>query len=227
MVVLACMVAPAIAAHGQATHEPQELSRDAALELFYKNNYDILITKYEIDKSYADYVGSKLLPNPTFLASRTGMDLSNRLADAENTQSTLRIEQLIETGGKRSLRMNVASENLEATKLTHQDTIRLLIVGFYSLYYGLHQDLLNYELASQEVARFRRILDIAEKRYSAGFLSLIDYTKLKLSVIELENNLANFSNQLANDSTYFGYIIGAGNPVRPPGTMEPDRVQTL
>ncbi|MDD5167627.1 MAG: TolC family protein, partial [Syntrophales bacterium] len=147
-------------------------------------------------------------------------DISNRLADGENSQSTIRIEQLIETGGKRGLRMNAASETLEAVKLAHQDTIRMLIIGFYSLFYNLHQDILNYELANEEVTRFRRILDIAEKRYSAGFLSLIDYTKLKLSAVELENNLTNFTNQLSNDSTYFGYIIGSSKPLRPVGMIE-------
>jgi len=69
----------------------EEITLDKAVELFYHNNYDILISRYEIDKSYADYVGAKLLPNPRLFLDRTGMDMSNRLANADNTQDTIRL----------------------------------------------------------------------------------------------------------------------------------------
>ncbi len=204
---------------GHAQSGFEEITLDQAMELFYQNNFDILINRYEIDKSYADYVGAKLLPNPRLFLDRTGMDLSNRLANGDNTQDTIRIEQLIETGGKRGLRMGAASETLEAAKLTHRDTIRTLLIGFYTVFYTLYQDMLNYDLARGEVDRFARILDIAEKRHQAGFLSLIDYTKLKLSAIELENNLANIENQLRNNSESFGYLVGGNKPLRPPKAM--------
>ena len=196
----------------------EEITLDKAVELFYQNNYDILISRYEIDKSYADYVGAKLLPNPRLFLDRTGMDMSNRLANADNTQDTIRLEQLIETGGKRGLRMNVASETMEAAKLTHRDTIRSLLIGFYSLYFSLYQDTLNDELAREEVARFTRILRIAKQRHDAGFLSLIDYTKLNLSAIELENNLTNIENQLRNNSESLSFLVGGGKPLVPQRT---------
>jgi len=201
-----------------AQPEAEEISLDRAVELFYQNNYDVLINRYEIDKSYADYVGSKLLPNPRLLAGRIGMDPGNRLANGDNTQDTVRIEQLLETGSKRGLRMSAASETLEAAKLTHRDSIRTLLIGFYALYFNLCQDMLNDELARGEVERFTRILDIAEKRHQAGFLSLIDYTKLKLSAIELENNLTNIESQLRNNSEYLSYLIGSSRPLRPQKT---------
>ena len=198
-----------------AQSEAEEIAFDDALRSFYHSNYDILINRYEIDKSYADHVGSKLFYNPRLTVGRTGMDTSNRLANGENTQDTVRLEQLIETGGKRGLRMNAASETLEAVKLAHQDTVRNLLIGFYVVYYNLHQDILNRDLARAEVKRFSRILNIAERRYEAGFLTRLDYTKLRLSAVDLENNLIMIDNQLKNDSEYFGYLVGKGKPLRP------------
>jgi outer membrane protein, heavy metal efflux system len=215
IMILSAVLLLGTAVDNHAQIKAEEISLDKARELFYQNNYDIIISRYEIDKSYADYVGTKLFPNPRLLLDRVGMDVSNRLANGDNTQDTIRIEQLIETGGKRGLRMNAAAATLEASKLTHRDIIRTLLIGFYTLFYNLYQDLLNYELAQGEVERFTKILDIAGKRHEAGFLTLIDYTKLKLSAIELENHLTNIENQLRNNSEYLGYLIGSGKPVRP------------
>jgi cobalt-zinc-cadmium efflux system outer membrane protein len=193
----------------------EEISIERALEMFYQNNYDLLINRYEIEKSYADYVGTKLFPNPTLSVNRTGMDLDNHLANTDNTQDTVRLDQLIELGGKRGLRMNAAAETLEAARLTHQDTARTLLIGFYTLYFSLYQDSLSRDLARQEIDRFGRILDIAGKRHNAGFLSLNDYTKLKLSAIDLENSLTSVENQLRNNSESFALLLGNPGPLLP------------
>ena len=37
----------------------QEVNLEKALELFYKNNYDIIINRYEIDKARGDYVAAE------------------------------------------------------------------------------------------------------------------------------------------------------------------------
>ncbi|HTZ40355.1 MAG TPA: TolC family protein [Syntrophales bacterium] len=193
----------------------EEISIERALEMFYQNNYDLLISRYEIEKSYADYVGTKLFPNPTLSVNKTGMDLNNHLTNNENTQDTIRLDQLIELGGKRGLRQNAAAETLEAARLTHRDTARTLLIGFYTLYFNLYQDSLSRDLALQEIGRFGRILDIAGKRHNAGFLSLNDYTKLKLSAIDLENSLTSVENQLRNNSESFALLLGNPGPLLP------------
>ena len=84
-----------------ATVKGEEVNLDDALALFYKNNYDILITRYEIDKAYADYVSAKLRPNPTFSFNAIGLDYYSGYPKRDDTtQVSTRIDQLIELGGK-------------------------------------------------------------------------------------------------------------------------------
>jgi cobalt-zinc-cadmium efflux system outer membrane protein len=186
-----------------------EIPLNRALEQFYKNNYDILINKYEIDKAEADFVGTKLLPNPSLSFNYIGLGLSSFPNAGDNTQMTVRLDQLIELGGKKGLRVEAAQETLEAAKLGHQDTIRTLLSGFYTLFYNLKLDVLNAELAKDELRRFDRTLEIAEKRFSAGHLSLVDYTKIRIARIDLENALINVETQLKNDSEQFRFLIGS------------------
>ena len=95
----------------------QEISLEKALELFYTNNYDIIINRYEIDKSYGDYIAAKIIPNPSVSVNYTGYNAG--LNKTDDTQQIFRIDQLLEIGGKRGYRIKTANEALEAMKLTH------------------------------------------------------------------------------------------------------------
>ena len=191
----------------------QEVTLDQALDLFYTNNYDILINRYEIDKAYGDLAAAKIIPNPNISVNYTGY--STGYARTDNTANVYRLDQLIEIGGKRGYRIKSATEGLEAAKLSHKDTIRNLLIGFYTNYYSLVLDELNIDFATEELKRFDRVLEIGEKRYNAGFLSLIDYTKLKLARIDLENNLTTLSTQYRNDLEVFNLLLGGAGNYRP------------
>ncbi len=195
--------------------ETEEVTLEQALDYFYKHNYDLLINKYEIDKASSDLRGAKLLPNPNVSFDYTGMDANRSLSAGNNTQSTFRVDQLIELAGKRALRTSVAEENLEAVRLSHQDLARTVLAGFHSLYFGLRFDILNVTLNRQGLQQFDRSLDMAEKRFTAGFLSLADYTKLKVTRVDLENNLLNAEHQLKIDTEQLRLLIGIDRPIRP------------
>jgi outer membrane protein, heavy metal efflux system len=194
----------------------EEISFDQALERFYKNNYDILINRYEIDKAYADYVGAKLRPNPTLSTNIIGLGYSRGYPRAtDDTQFTVRIDQLLELGGKREYRTQAALATQQAVSLSHKDVIRNLLIGFYTVYYNLQLDRLNTGFATEELERFGRILDIAERRFNAGFLSYLDTEKIRLAKIDLENNLTNVQSQYRKDVENFDLLIGAENAIEP------------
>ena len=197
-----------------------EITLEDALSLFYQNNYDIIVSKYEVDRAYADYVTAKLRPNPNLTVGYTNLAMSQWKTNRwDNTQLTVRIDQLIETAGKRTLRTGSAGEALEASKLIHRDVIRNLLIGFYTLYYNLALDVLNLNFARGEMTRFDKVLAVAERRYNAGFISLIDYTKLRMARIDLENNVTSLTTQLDNDVESFNFLLG-GTKGQSPGARE-------
>jgi cobalt-zinc-cadmium efflux system outer membrane protein len=196
-----------------------EITLNQAREYFLKHNFDILINQFEVNKAEADLLKAKLFPNPKLTVNYTGLQTSD-LRAGDNTQSTYRVDQLIELGGKRALRSSVATESLEASKLLHREAVRTLLSSFYSLFYNLNLDLLNVTLAREDLAHYDRALDIAEKRFNAGFLSLVDYTKLKVARIDIENSLITLENQYKNDTEQFRLLIGSPQQVTPsPGQI--------
>ncbi len=201
---------------GAAVVVAEEIGMEDALTVFYQNNFDIIVSKYEVDRSYADYVTAKLRPNPNLTVGYTNLAMSRWNTHRwDNTQLMVRIDQLIETAGKRTLRTNSASETLEASKLAHRDVIRNLLIGFYTTYFNLYLDMANLDFAKGEIARFDKVLGVAEKRFRAGFMSLIDYTKLKLARIDLENSVTNLTAQLNNDLESFNFLLGSAAKYTP------------
>lgn len=189
-----------------------DVTLEQALERFYAYNYDILISKYDIDKSYGDFITAKLRPNPNFSFNYIG--LSPKDGSTDNSQLTARLDQLIELGGKRRLRTEYAKQTLEAAKLTHDDVIRTVLIGFYTSFFTLNLDRLDLMLAQDELKRYDRILVIGNKRYGAGFLTAIDFTKLKLGRVDLETSLATTQNQYNNDLDQFSALLGEEKPLR-------------
>jgi len=194
--------------------EENEITLDQAREYFLRHNFDILINQYEVRKAEADLQGAKLFPNPAVSVNYTGLDPSTFRAN-ENTQHIYRVDQLVELGGKRGLRTGAASESLESTKLSHKDAVRVLLTGFYTQFFNMSLDLLNVKLAKEELEQSEKILEIAEKRYNAGFLSSVDYTKLKVAQVDMESSLISLENQYKNDSEQFRLLIGSPKVVIP------------
>jgi cobalt-zinc-cadmium efflux system outer membrane protein len=128
---------------------------------------------------------------------------------------TYTIDQLIELGGKRRLRTESATAALEATKLSQRDTVRSLLIGFYTVFYNLQLDQLNIDFARYDLERFDKIQEVAGRRFGAGFLSLIDFTKIKLARIDLENSLTNLESQGKKDTESFSFLLGSEKLLQP------------
>ncbi len=205
------------------TARSEEITLEDALGQFYQNNFDIIVSKYEIDRAYADYLTAKLVPNPSLTVNYNNLGISRwSTSPNDNTQLTVRLDQLIETAGKRGLRTSAASETLEATRIFHKDVIRNLLIGFYGLYFNLNLDVITVDFSQAELDRYDRVLQIADKRFKAGFLSNIDYTKLKLGKIELENSRTNLTTQLNNDLDSFSLLLGSDTHRKPARIKEQD-----
>ncbi|MBI5427223.1 MAG: TolC family protein [Nitrospinae bacterium] len=215
VLILICIVLGVAPARGE------EIGLAQALEIFYKKNYDLLIGKFDIEKAYADFVGAKLYPNPNLSVNHFGNEFSKGYPQlGDNTQSTVRLDQLIELGGRRQLRIDSTQETHVSAELAQKDKIRNLLSGFYSVWYNLLLDRLNVEFAKKELERIDKVLKVGEIRFKAGTLTLIDHAKLKLSRIDAQTALATFENQYRNHVEDFNFLLGAEKTVEPASRFE-------
>ncbi|MBW7898809.1 MAG: TolC family protein [Candidatus Brocadia sp. BROELEC01] len=206
----------------------EEIGIKEALDLFYKNNYDIAKNKYEIDKASADLLEAKLRLNPTLTINGSGFAFASGygiINDQLPSQLSVRLDQPVRLGNKKELAIASAKENLEATKLSYKDFIRNILVVFYTVYYNLSLDRITIDFSRDELARFEKIIKVAEIKYNKGFLSFNDYTKLKLTRIDLENALIISETKYKNDLEDFNLLLGSKNHLEPAKMPFPEKFQ--
>jgi cobalt-zinc-cadmium efflux system outer membrane protein len=194
----------------------EEIDLKDALKLFYNNNYEILVNKYNVDKAYADFIGSKLYPNPSLLAGNIGHNFVTGTPRVNsNTQTTVRIEQLIELGGRRQLRINSAEESLGVAELFQKDKVRNLLAGFYDVWFNLLLERQQLDFVRNDLKQLDNILKIADARFNAGTLSKIEHAKLRLFRLERITALSHAESKYLNRQEDFSLLIGGEKKYNP------------
>ena len=177
--------AEAPATEGVALSEPQ------AIALFYQRNLALIAAKFNIDQARAEEVIASAVPNPVFGLSVT--ELSNQMAKAADSRSlpavNPSIQLLIETAGKRGLRMEGAELGAEAAELDLQDATRTLTNAVRHAFYALLLAQKNLAVAQDNFERFRQIMGANEVRLRVGDISETDFTRIEVESLKAQADL--------------------------------------
>ncbi|GAB6072917.1 TolC family protein [Venenivibrio stagnispumantis] len=191
-----------------------EINLKEALSLIKEKNYDSKINFLEIKKNEGSYIQSGLFQNPTLSVNYTGLSFGRNIVyDTGNTLFSVRIDQPIELGGKREYRKFFAYHQLESTKYQTMDSIRAIFLDFTDIYFQTLADKAYVDYLQNDLNEFEKILEVQSKKHQLGFLSLIEFTKLKLYKMELENAIIQAKGNYQKDLKDFNfYLIGDYSP---------------
>ena len=187
------------------------LTEDEAIALFFQRNLGLIAAKYNVDQSRAEEIIAAAIPNPVF--SFWLVELSNQWkVSNQNTRSlpgyTIMIQQLIETAGKRGLRMEGAEMGTEAAELDLMDVIRVLSNAVRHAFYGLLLAQKNLDVAKDNLARYQRILEANQIRLEAGDISEIDYTRIEVENLKAQGELDRTETALKQARTELLLLLG-------------------
>lgn len=186
----------------------QSLTFEEGLGLLIEKNYDATIQKYEIDKAKADTVSATLRPNPVFSTSLTYLNYRN-IGNYSNLQHSISVSQEIETANKRPLRIKIAKQLEKYTELSYKASLYDLINTYIDAYTQLLTDKINLENSKENLESYKKILTVAKAQYENGFLSRLDYEKLKLSLVDYERDYLSNLENFKKDAEYLKFLIRA------------------
>ena len=187
------------------------LTEDESIALFFQRNLGLIAAKFNVDQSRAEEIIAAAIPNPVF--SFWLVELSNQWkVSNQNTRSlpgyTIMIQQLIETAGKRGLRMEGAEMGTEAAELDLMDVIRVLSNAVRHAFYGLLLAQKNLDVAKDNLARYQRILEANQIRLEAGDISEIDYTRIEVENLKAQGELDRTETALKQARTELLLLLG-------------------
>ena len=175
----------------QAPTSKRTITLAEAVEIFLRQNLQLVAGRYDIETADAEKLTARLRPNPqlTVGLSDLPVNLSGPLVK-EQTYS-YGISRTIELGGKRSKRIDVADANSDLARGQFQMTIWQLTNDLKRKFYMvvLNQSLLN--LARENEATFEEIVKHTNELVNAGEISGLDLERVEVEKLKFDTDLAN------------------------------------
>ena len=181
--VLAATPAQAQSAPGAAA--AGQLTLAAAKEILAQSNRQIRLARRGVDVATAEIRRVDVRPNPTVSA-----EVYNSVARQYSPayyDSTVRLEQLFERGGKRELRAGVARKGELAARMGLADVTRQQRAALADAYFELVATQRLVEIADENLAGSRRLLEAGELRLKAGDIAQVDVARLRVEANRTAN----------------------------------------
>ena len=177
------------------------------------HNRDIRASQRALDSATAQITSAAARPNPQLSFNSVSISPSRGLgagsAYDKRADTTLRIDQLIERGGKRDLRMHAAQQLQQASQADLADTERQQGIALVNAYYDLLLAQDRMRLSADLAQLARSALDKAELRLKAGDLAAAAVASIQVDTLRTQNDAQQAAADVRVAQLALGYLIGA------------------
>ncbi len=189
------------------------LTLDQAEVLMQKHNRELQAARRAVEAARANTTSAGARPNPMLslglssINPRAGLGSGN-LRD-KTVDTAVRVDQLIERGDKRELRLATARsiESASAEDLT--DTLRQQRLALRGAYYDLKLAQDKSAIARDTASLFGHTLEAAELRLKAGDIAAADVARIRVDALRSANDARAADAELRRAQLSLAYLIGA------------------
>jgi outer membrane protein, heavy metal efflux system len=186
------LVLLAIPAFGQG---PARVTLDQAIQIALEHNHNLLAARTTIQQSEAEEITANLRPNPTVFADADYLPLfSPNELNSDYVDNSMEFDAglsyLLERGKKRQHRLQAAKDVTAVTRSQVADNERTLTFQVASQFVNVQLAESTLDLARKDLKSYQNTVDIAEIQYKSGAISQNDYLKIKLQLLQFQNDFA-------------------------------------
>lgn len=201
-----------LAAFGQ-TADVSALTLAQAEGLLQAHNRELQAARRAVEAAQANTLSAGAPPNPTL---SLGVSQINPAAGVGSgpfrdkiVDSSIRIDQLIERGDKRELRVATARSLESASTEDLSDIYRQQRLALRSAYYDLLLAQDKLDIARDNAVLFEHSMQAAELRLKAGDIAAADVSRLRVDALRAENDARAAQADLRRSQLALAYLIGA------------------
>jgi cobalt-zinc-cadmium efflux system outer membrane protein len=175
-----------IAADARAQVEP--LSLEKAIEVFLDRNVEVIAARARIDRARAEQIAAGIRANPTLTLSAENLGFHTPPNAGINSfrEFIATYIDVVELGGKRQRRQDVAQEMLSVAELNFQNGLR---EGTGEVRQSYAEALLarhEVEIAIEDRQTFEQLLRFNTARFDEGAISEGDLLKVRLERVKFD-----------------------------------------
>ena len=167
------------------------ITEEQAIALFYQRNLGLIAASLNIDNARAQEIIAAAIPNPVF--SFTVHELAPKAFARESRHLAVpallpQIQQLIETAGKRRLRIESSELATEAVNFDVQDVARVLTNTVRRSFYNLLLAQKTIKVANDNLEHYREILRVNEIRLKVGDVAEMDFVRIEVESLKVQSD---------------------------------------
>ncbi|MEQ1669153.1 MAG: TolC family protein, partial [Sulfuriferula sp.] len=172
---------------------------------------DLLAAQRNVEAAQATELTAAARPNPQISLNTSSVNPHNLgaggLAD-KRMDTVLRIDQLIERGDKRDLRIKTAQQLFIASRADLADTQRQQLIIFYNAYYDVAYAQEKIKLTADAANLAQLGQKKADLRLSAGDIAASDVARIRIDTLRAQNDAEQALADAANARLALAYLLG-------------------
>jgi len=174
---------------------PVKITLDEAVQLALQHNHNLQAARTTIQQNQAQETTAHLRPNPDlfvdwdYLPAFSPSSANGTYLQA-STEADAGLSYLIERGNKRQARYQAAKDATAVTISTVADNERTLTFQVASQFLTVELAESTLDLAQQDLKDYQNTVELTEIRYRSGAISQDDYLKIKIQLLQFQNDVA-------------------------------------
>lgn len=196
-----------------------KLSKEEAEALFLEQNLELIAKNLEISQAEAQLLQVKLWPNPTFEVSEinfwktTDIEEQPKLIGnwGEAQQYAFRVEQLIQTGGKRRKTIDLQKLTIEEKQQEFESIIRELKLELRGNLSDLQILQEQQKIYEKQIESTKSLISAYKNQLDQGNISQAQYIRLKAAELQFKKELVNINKELEEAVKDFKNFINIGS----------------
>lgn len=178
-----------------------QLDIAAAESLFLKNNYQLLLAKYDIEQAKADVITAKLFDNPEishenlFYNHETKRFLETSYATG---QFSTQISQLFKLAGKRNKSIALANTAIKLREYEYFDLMRTLRYQLRSSFFKLYSLQQSEKLYGSQINALQQLLAASNEQFSLGNVATKDVLRIKSLLYSLQTEQLQIKSEIGS-----------------------------
>lgn len=212
--LICAAIAPAWAATLPNTTMATPLTLAQAQAIMLSHNRDLLSAQRSIASAQANQLSAAARPNPQISINATSINTRSIGAGGpydKRIDSVFRVDQLVERGDKRELRIKTAQQLVRASVADLTNITRQQIIALYNAYYDVAYAQDKIQLTRDEANLAANSQKKAELRLSAGDIAAAEVARIQVDTLRAQNDAEQAIADAVNTRISLAYLLGLDN----------------
>jgi outer membrane protein, heavy metal efflux system len=198
--------------------------RDAEQQL-QDANRELRLARRALEAAQAGTVVAGARPNPNLSLGVAQINPQVGVGGGgfrdKTVDSSVRVDQVIERGDKRELRISAARRSEAAVVQDYADVLRQQRLALRAAYYDLLFAQDKSAVTQGNIALFERTIEAAELRYKAGDIAAADVSRLRVDALRAQNDARTAEAERRRAQLALAYLIGAESKAAALSAVDP------